>query len=155
MESKKAIPFKAQRTEKMCTRCEVVKPLSSFGTRLIKCSGNTIHKSLCRDCERISANEFYHRHPRSDKTHNSMIKYKYGLTRESFDELKKKSGGMCGLCGLPMRIYNVDHDHKTGKVRGFLCSKCNTGLGLLNDDIKLLQRAIEYIKASGNLVGVS
>jgi hypothetical protein len=41
---------------------------------------------------------------------------------------------------------NIDHDHKTGQVRGLLCSGCNTGLGHLGDDIQGLKRALEYLE---------
>jgi hypothetical protein len=40
----------------------------------------------------------------------------------------------------------IDHDHRTGKIRGLLCMKCNRGMGYLNDDINLLQKAIEHLK---------
>ena len=40
----------------------------------------------------------------------------------------------------------VDHDHKTGKVRGLLCHNCNRALGLLHDDQELMQKASEYVK---------
>lgn len=39
----------------------------------------------------------------------------------------------------------IDHCHKTGKIRGILCSRCNTALGGFNDDIKLLDKAINYL----------
>lgn len=59
--------------------------------------------------------------------------------------------GKCDICrstvtGYSKRSLNIDHDHKTGMVRGLLCHKCNIGLGNFNDNIDLLQRAIFYLK---------
>jgi len=50
----------------------------------------------------------------------------------------------CELCNGTTRIA-YDHCHKTGKFRGWLCMKCNTALGLVNDDIELLQKMIKYL----------
>ena len=61
--------------------------------------------------------------------------------------------GKCAICGTTStgnrKAFHVDHDHKTGKVRGLLCSNCNTGIGNLRDDIGLLNRAIEYLSHKG------
>lgn len=47
---------------------------------------------------------------------------------------------------------HIDHDHKTGKLRGLLCDRCNRGLGYLSDSVVLLLRAICYL--TGNAVGL-
>ncbi len=65
--------------------------------------------------------------------------------------------GKCGICSKDMahttsgRGQNldtvcVDHDHKTGKVRGLLCSACNKGLGLFSDSIENLEKAKRYLE---------
>jgi len=57
--------------------------------------------------------------------------------------------GICMACGKSEPIKNrrlsVDHCHKTGKIRGVLCSNCNRALGLLNDDISVLSNLFEYL----------
>ena len=51
---------------------------------------------------------------------------------------------VCPICGRPTEV--VDHDHSTNTVRGMLCHKCNRGIGFLNDDPALVQKALDYLK---------
>jgi len=51
----------------------------------------------------------------------------------------------CQICGLIGKMY-VDHNHETGKVRGFLCRNCNLALGYVKDSVKLLTNAIAYLE---------
>lgn len=55
--------------------------------------------------------------------------------------------GKCGVCRKPEngKALAVDHCHETGRVRGLLCSKCNTAIGLLKDSRELLQRAERWV----------
>jgi Recombination endonuclease VII len=76
---------------------------------------------------------------------------RYGLTSELYAQLLADQAGGCAICTTPLatRVTNglhVDHDHATGAVRGLLCGKCNTGLGMYRDSIELMQRAIEYLR---------
>jgi len=56
----------------------------------------------------------------------------------------------CPICmkttivGITKQV--LDHDHKTGKVRGYLCESCNTGIGRLDDNIKLIENALDWLK---------
>ena len=75
-------------------------------------------------------------------TPNKRVK-KYGITAFDFDRFLAQQKGVCAICKKNESHKNkknlsVDHDHTTGKVRGLLCHRCNTALGLFNDDIKLL-----------------
>lgn len=61
----------------------------------------------------------------------------------------RKMPDFCDLCSSarPLnKLLHWDHDHITGKFRGWLCSKCNLGLGYFEDNIQGLQRAIDYLK---------
>ena len=74
---------------------------------------------------------------------------KYGVDNAWVDAKAAEQGG-CGVCGIPQprgkKAWHVDHDHKTGKVRGVLCGHCNSGLGHFRDNIKALNRAIHYLE---------
>jgi hypothetical protein len=52
-------------------------------------------------------------------------------------------GGQCPICERTVQTMHVDHNHTRGKVRGFLCPRCNVALGLFCDDPDLLHRAIK------------
>ena len=60
---------------------------------------------------------------------------------------------VCQCCGEIPRKWCLDHDHKTDKFRGWLCDKCNTGIGKLGDDLKGLKRAVKYLESSHSSTG--
>jgi hypothetical protein len=68
-----------------------------------------------------------------------------------YAELLQKHGDKCAICraenqsnGRRTRLA-VDHCHTTGRIRGLLCHRCNTALGLLQDSPELLGRAAAYL----------
>ena len=88
---------------------------------------------------------------------NSWLKRRYGLTLETYDALLKSQGGVCKICHSPSPRRNnqaymcVDHCHKTGRVRGLLCVKCNVLVGLLETlgpASKITWNAMLYLKNS-------
>ena len=84
---------------------------------------------------------------------NSYLKRSYGITADEYNDMFIMQGGRCAICGMHQcefkRRLGVDHDHETGVNRGLLCHKCNTAIGSLGDNIKLLQNAIKYLKQDG------
>jgi len=80
---------------------------------------------------------------------NNKLKKKYGLSAQDWDNLYDSQLGRCAICLTPLveSRPHVDHDHTNGKVRGILCHTCNPGLGYFKDDVEVLQRAIDYLKA--------
>lgn len=81
----------------------------------------------------------------------SYLRTRYGITIEEWNEMFEKQGGFCAICGNHYSTnrhgLQVDHNHKTGKVRGLLCHHCNTGIGNLRDDVRILEKAIVYLSA--------
>jgi Recombination endonuclease VII len=75
---------------------------------------------------------------------------RYSITQGTFDSMLLAQGGCCAICAQPPngKGLGVDHDHNNGTVRGLLCDKCNTAIGLLNDDPGLLSTALAYLKKS-------
>jgi len=79
-----------------------------------------------------------------------MLWKSYSISVEEYNNLLTKQNGVCAVCGqkdLSSRNVHlsVDHDHNTHKIRGLLCNNCNRAIGLLKDDIKILESAIEYL----------
>ena len=88
-----------------------------------------------------------------ERNKNMVLKRLYGINLEDYDKLYQSQNGCCGVCQKQLKARGkskdsgvVDHDHVTGKVRGILCSACNTALGLLGENITTMLRAIEYTK---------
>ena len=76
----------------------------------------------------------------------AKLKQNYGLTPDEVAALKEAQGHACALC-LEVKPLNVDHSHSLGKVRGMLCTSCNTSLGKFKHDPALLRAAADYIEA--------
>jgi len=88
--------------------------------------------------------------PWTDKEKAESMKYLYGMTPEGYSETHKLQNGKCAICGkkLPAEWghgVHIDHCHKTKKVRGLLCPKCNIGLGQFGDNSEHLLTAASYI----------
>lgn len=82
----------------------------------------------------------------------SALKSKYGMTLEEYEEMFDQQGGVCAICEQQEpqnKLLAVDHCHQTGKIRGLLCSLCNTAIGKLNDDPRLVLKAADYLLAHG------
>jgi len=76
-----------------------------------------------------------------------QLKHDYNMTIEEYDEMNRIQSGKCLICGKKGgKRLHVDHDHDTGKIRGLLCHKCNTGIGMLGDNVQNLLSAAEYLK---------
>lgn len=134
---------------KTCTKCKKRKALSEF-YRL----KNRKNKPApaCKECARKKRREYArnHREKESRKHREWSIKSAYGLTLEQYDQMFEEQGGVCKICGkinLDGRRLYIDHNHKTGKVRGLLCHKCNSLLGYVDDSIDYLLKIKSYLKS--------
>lgn len=96
---------------------------------------------------RQAENRYQNKHYAKDSEKSKRLFLRYGITLEQYNQMLESQDESCRLCGRrDIKKLHVDHDHKTGRVRGLLCSSCNMGLGLFADDFELLQKAIEYLK---------
>lgn len=84
----------------------------------------------------------------------AQISSRYGLDRTSVDLIWRQQNGSCAVCNAalvfhsasPADTFHVDHDHGSGRVRGFLCADCNVGLGRFGDSPERLLLAAAYLE---------
>lgn len=87
--------------------------------------------------------------PCHNKRKSWYYKHTYGITLREYTDLLKSQGNCCAICKTnksKKRELSVDHDHKTGVIRGVLCNNCNAGLGKFKDSIDFLANAILYLE---------
>lgn len=80
---------------------------------------------------------------------------KFGIDFDGYQQLYTSQNGVCAICSKPETELNrnkktkalaVDHDHQTGKIRGLLCSRCNTSIGKFDENADLLRTAADYLE---------
>ncbi len=69
---------------------------------------------------------------------------KYGLSKCQYENMLTEQNNSCAICLRPFGIPYIDHCHDSGLVRALLCSQCNTGFGLLQEDVAIFRRCIAY-----------
>jgi len=124
-------------THKRCSVCKEWLPHKEFNKNKYKFFGL---KNICRKCRSKTHDK--------NKNYKHHLKRTWNLTLEDYDALLESQNGGCAICGaLPInRRLSVDHDHETGEIRGLLCSNCNTGIGLLGEDLTRLASAMNYLR---------
>lgn len=89
---------------------------------------------------------------------SKTLKHNYGITLDQYNILAELQNNKCKVClkeetakatGKDRKIKRlaVDHCHRTGKVRGLLCQKCNQALGLLHEDERTIKNLLEYLNS--------
>lgn len=82
----------------------------------------------------------------------AMVRYTYGITQAELELRIEQQQGWCAICGGPPngpgKRLHIDHCHDTGRIRGLLCGKCNTMIGLADNDPERLMAAAMYLERS-------
>jgi len=132
---------------KECSICNEIKDIDLFVKRNNRKSNV---QPYCKECHNKKTRKNYS----SISMKNYDLKKNYGIDIDYYEDLFRKQNGCCKICNLHLSDINmkhkknlcVDHCHKTNKIRGLLCDKCNRGIGLLQDDYKILFSAYKYLK---------
>lgn len=137
---------------KTCKHCGQSKPVDEFHFHKNRgvisickqcCEYRRKHVLKPRDNQRDAARQRIRY--KSEKDHDKRLRKLYGITLEQHTEMYIKQGGVCAICNKKDKLH-VDHCHETGVVRGLLCGHCNKAMGLFEDDVWTIERALEYLK---------
>ena len=112
------------------------------------------NRMCCKECRKINGRE---RAKKKNKTQagkdakkNTVLKLTYGITFKQYQDMMETQDYKCAICERHqsefIRKFSVDHCHITDVVRGLLCGNCNVGIGNLQDNIEILEKAIKYLK---------
>ena len=138
-----------------CTECNKEKPLEDFGKTPDGFRGVTSKCKLCLK-EKYKDRRKIYRIKYKEIAKDKTLKRDFGISLIQYNQMLEQQNGVCAICGQPEINKNrfgiirlaVDHNHKTGKIRGLLCDKCNHFLGLAKENINILQNAINYLTRS-------
>lgn len=131
-----------------CPDCEIIKPLSEFPRNR---SGRAGYGAYCKSCHDARGRATVAKLGGSREYH---LNHRYGIGEAELRDLLAAQGGVCAICGAG-KPEHVDHDHRTGYVRGILCFNCNAGLGKFRNNVDHLTRAAAYVWATDPVVDVA
>ena len=109
-------------TLRACAKCKKKKPLHSYSKKL-NASGVDIKQSYCKGCQ---------------MEHQWIVK--------SLHKIAPPKPKGCDCCSKEGHTLILDHDHDSALFRGWLCYRCNSGIGQLGDDIAGLEKALSYLR---------
>lgn len=135
---------------KRCSKCKFPKDESEFckdrsrpdglNHRCNLCNTSHVQDIAARQKKQFGEKEYRRRRRKYELTHY------YGISTEDYANLVEKQGDKCAICGTKPEAYlAIDHCHKTNRIRGLLCRKCNSAIGLFDDNPLRIQRALDYL----------
>ncbi len=149
---------------KKCSKCGDVKDIIEFYKNKSKSNGVD---GTCKQCFLNQRKEYYNtnkesilekarEYSKSDfrkyKARINSIKKYFDISEDQVRLMLDNQKGCCAICGDSLvfpdsiKAYCVDHCHETNKIRGLLCSLCNTGIGALGDTLEDLKNAVKYLE---------
>jgi hypothetical protein len=131
-------------TDGHCKACRKIEQKKNRKTRLMRARKyKQMHVKEMQEYQRKWAKK------NKIRVKESQLRNCYGITLEEHDRMLTQQKERCLGCNKHQsdlkKILGVDHDHKTGKVRGLLCDDCNQVIGRAKDDVKILKRLIKYL----------
>lgn len=160
---------------KKCNVCKEIKSLDYFYIqRINKKTGTITYQYFCKQCNAKKSSDHYKKtfhgndaekwkekrknRRQTKQSKDWYVRYRlqtrFGLTVEEFNEKKKEQNNKCYLCNRKnsKKELCIDHNHNTGKIRKLLCHRCNTTLGLVDENITLLKNMIIYLETENDKI---
>lgn len=133
-----------------CKKCGGTERYAKYG-HCVACvkRHDKIFKQSARG--KAASSQYYALPSVKEAKRNGHLRRTYGLSESQYKRLLMTQNGVCGICSTPPKPSSylcVDHNHKTGKVRGLLCKACNNILGNALDDATRLRNAITYLETN-------
>lgn len=135
-----------------CYKCLKNLPLESFSKKN-GCSRGYSYK--CKNCHNDYSREIWYKKnsqrqieaSKRYKTKNylKILSFKYKIPIDLIEEKIRFSNKKCEICFRECKLV-LDHCHKTGKIRGFICQSCNNIIGRAGDNLEGIMRFVEYLK---------
>ena len=149
--------------QKSCTKCGKIlqsTPEYFYRNKNLKsglhswckqCSDENVKNWLTTNKGRKTKNKISSKYKKTKKGKFAKWKYDlkryYGLSVEEYNKILESQNSSCMICGgSGVRRMAVDHNHKTGKIRGLLCNKCNLLIGYAKDNPLILVKTIKYLE---------
>ena len=140
---------------KWCGTCEEVKPVEDFAKGRSQVDGL---QGFCRPCGTIKQAKWRtdNRSQANRSAADSHRRRRLGMEPHEYDQLLDEQEGVCAICKGKcitktttgtQKSLAADHDHGTGVIRGLLCARCNTAIGLLGDDPAIVAAALAYLSS--------
>ncbi len=135
-----------------CSKCKKFKTVSNFHKSKNRPNGLNCY---CKDCRYVLNHRPDIMEQRRQAGRKHTLRVRYNLTLEDYNEMFEIQNGTCLICNKPekRKLKNgiifplvVDHNHKTGQIRGLLCDRCNKVLGWIDENILLLKALEKYLK---------
>lgn len=105
-------------------------------------------RGMCSSCYQGWLNK--NNPDRARATKKAHLKWRSGISLEEYELRYREQGGVCAICRSACpKALAADHCHTTGKIRGLLCTRCNVGIGMFRDSVRLLFRAVTYLVERG------
>lgn len=120
-----------------CRTCGLTKSLDEFSIRRDARRHTEEYRIHCKECLNKANKQFRKENPGYQSS--AMRKSRYDITKEQFNALLEEQGGRCAICYKELDTPKIDHNHKTGAIRGIVCQACNVLLGKNGDNPELLR----------------
>ena len=143
-----------QQNEKQCGKCKIIKEITEFpklskNSKSYKQFKNGI-KPWCKQCYKEYSTKYMRKVRKTSGSRYDHYQRKYGISYDQVKVMLEERNYKCDICNQESdHRYDklcVDHNHKTGKVRGMLCFSCNTLIGNGKDDPSILDNAAKYLR---------